>query len=106
MMQSQRPVVIKMSNEHVIGYVHRDSPETQSGFYCVVLKASTVKDCEEIICRIGEDCHVDRQLLNHVVILTHLYLLFLFFLQLLVSNIQNGLYDNESIHIICDISCT
>ncbi|KAM9717002.1 uncharacterized protein ACNS7B_022759 isoform 1-T1 [Menidia menidia] len=33
-----------------------DSPETpqSSGFCCVVLRASNVKDCEEIVCRIGE----------------------------------------------------
>lgn len=43
-------------SERVIGSVFRDSPETpqSTGFCCVVLRASTVKECEEIVNRIGE----------------------------------------------------
>lgn len=34
----------------------RDSPETphSTGFCCVVLQASSIKECEDIVCRIGE----------------------------------------------------
>lgn len=47
---------IQMSSKHVIGCVHRDCPETpqSSGFSCVAFKASNMKECEDIVCRIGE----------------------------------------------------
>lgn len=46
----------QMSSKHLIGSIHRDSPETphSTGFCCVALRASTIKECEEIVCRIGE----------------------------------------------------
>uniref|UniRef100_A0A3Q2FRD1 Si:ch211-250n8.1 n=1 Tax=Cyprinodon variegatus TaxID=28743 RepID=A0A3Q2FRD1_CYPVA len=42
----------------IFAFCVADSPETpqSSGFCCVVLKASTIKDCEDIVCRIGEAC--------------------------------------------------
>lgn len=43
-------------SKQAIGSLHRDSPETPSstGFCCVVLRAHTIKECEEIVCRIGD----------------------------------------------------
>ncbi|XP_038155223.1 uncharacterized protein si:ch211-250n8.1 [Cyprinodon tularosa] len=39
----------------IFAFCVADSPETpqSSGFCCVVLKASTIKDCEDIVCRIA-----------------------------------------------------
>ncbi|KAG7507541.1 hypothetical protein JOB18_037399 [Solea senegalensis] len=38
----------------IFAFCVADSPETpQSGFCCVALKASTIKECEEIVCRIA-----------------------------------------------------
>uniref|UniRef100_A0A3Q0SZZ5 Uncharacterized protein n=1 Tax=Amphilophus citrinellus TaxID=61819 RepID=A0A3Q0SZZ5_AMPCI len=44
-----------MSSKHTIGCVHRDSPETpqSTGFCCVALRASSIKECEDIVCRIA-----------------------------------------------------
>ncbi|XP_043958086.1 uncharacterized protein si:ch211-250n8.1 isoform X6 [Gambusia affinis] len=42
----------------IFAFCVADSPETplSSGFCCVVLKAGNTKECEEIVCRIGEAC--------------------------------------------------
>ncbi|XP_047232795.1 uncharacterized protein si:ch211-250n8.1 isoform X2 [Girardinichthys multiradiatus] len=56
----------------IFAFCVADSPETpqSTGFCCVALKASNMKECEDIVCRIGEG------------------------LLLPVSSIQNGLYSN------------
>lgn len=54
-----------MIAKHMIGSVHRDSPDTpqSTGFCCVALRASTTKECEEIVCRIGETAMSSYELL-------------------------------------------
>lgn len=85
---------IQMSSKHVIGCVHRDCPETpqSSGFSCVAFKASNMKECEDIVCRIGEITFPTVFLSSYL----QIHILCFCFLQLQVSSTQSGLYNKAA----------
>lgn len=96
-----------MSSWPVIGCACRDSPETPqtTSFCCVVLRASSTKECEEIVCRIGEALCNSKSCDSSFASGTSLTCALLF-LQLLVSNTQNGLYNTSPYGPFCaTISC-
>ncbi|XP_071397597.1 uncharacterized protein [Centroberyx affinis] len=92
----------------VFAFCVADSPETpqSTGFCCVALRASTVKECEEIVCRIGEayfyGCFLVILVFNHLddrnvgKLINSVYLPSL---QLLVSSIPSGLYDKSLVYL-------
>lgn len=85
-------------SKQTIGSLHRDSPETPSstGFCCVVLKAQSIRECEEVVCRIGESVSV------HPFHFRNYFLTPRFpSLQLLVLNRLSGLYDTLVILFPC-----
>lgn len=69
----------------------RDSPETphSTGFCCVVLQASSIKECEDIVCRIGERLTVNISCFRTISLTCS------FFppSQLLALSIQSGSYN-------------
>lgn len=77
----------------------RDSPETplSTGFCCVVLRASSIKECEDVVCRIGEMAVHTR----FRIIFLNRSLVCRFSSQLLGSSIQSGLYDCSAPPCLC-----
>lgn len=80
----------------------RDTPETERpmGFCCVVLQAATSSECEEIVNRIGEsDANIKfyhkKRLSKSLLCECIFFITFLILLQLLGSNIQNGLCEEH-----------
>lgn len=70
------------------------------GFCCVVLQAATSSECEEIVNRIGEsDANIKfyhkKDYLSHYYVNVFFFITFLILLQLLGSNIQNGLCEEH-----------
>ncbi|KAM8730665.1 uncharacterized protein AB9X84_000657 isoform 2-T3 [Acanthopagrus schlegelii] len=52
----------------IFAFCVADSPDTpqSTGFCCVALRASTTKECEEIVCRIGETAMSSYESLVHI----------------------------------------
>lgn len=95
-----------VSSKHMIGCVHRDSPETpqSTGFCCVALRASSIKECEDIVCRIGEASRLsDAVMCSHLCQTLNTCLLLL---QPPASSIPNGLYDTISCEQPCAVNKT
>lgn len=82
--------------KHLIGF--RDSPQAgkPTGFCCVVLQAATSSECEEIVNRIGECETTSVDVIKGFICQASITLEIIHIfspLQLLGSNIQNGLYE-------------